>query len=344
MVFGKDMGIDLGTANTLVHLKNKGVVLREPSVVAIKNDTGKVLSVGEDAKKMLGRTPGNIVAIRPMKDGVIADFDVTQAMLKYFITKALDKKSPFAKPRVVISIPTGCTTVEERAVREAALAGGAKEAYLIEEPMAAAIGAGLPVHEPTGNMIVDIGGGTTEVAVISLGGIVTAKSVRVAGDSMDNAIIQHLKKNYNLLIGERTGENIKMSIGSAIWEGPEESYEVRGRDLVSGLPKTIEVSSSEIQQALKETVDQIMEGIKVCLEKTPPELASDIMDRGIVMAGGGSLLKGLDKLISRETDMPVYVCEDPLLAVARGTGEVLGNIDYLKGVVISPKSRVNNFV
>ena len=337
MFFGKDMGIDLGTANTLVHVKGKGVILTEPSVVAIHADTGKVLSVGEEAKKMIGRTPGNIIAIRPMKDGVIADFDVTQAMIRYFINKALEKKSPFIKPRVVISIPTGCTTVEERAVREAALQGGAKEAYLLEEPMAAAIGAGLPVHEPTGNMIVDIGGGTTEVAVISLGGIVTAKSVRVAGDKMDDAIVQHLKKTYNLLIGERTAENIKINVGSAVWEGPEEYYEVRGRDLVSGLPKTLQVSSTEINVALRETVEQILDGIKVCLEKTPPELASDIMDRGIVMAGGGSLLRGLDRLISIETDMPVYVCDEPLLAVARGTGRVLDNIEDLKRLLVTPK-------
>jgi rod shape-determining protein MreB and related proteins len=335
--FGKDLGIDLGTANTLVNLKGSGVILTEPSVVAIQVHSGKVLAVGEEAKQMIGRTPGNIVAIRPMKDGVIADFDVTQAMLKYFINKALDGKGTFLKPRVVISIPTGCTTVEERAVREAALSGGAKEAYLLEEPMAAAIGAGLPVHEPTGNMIVDIGGGTTEVAVISLGGIVTAKSVRVAGDKMDEAIIQHLKKNYNLLIGERTAENIKINIGSALMEGPEEFYEVKGRDLVSGLPKIIEISSVEIQHALKETVEQIVEGIKICLEKTPPELASDIMDRGIVMAGGGALLRGLDKLIGYETHMPVYVCEAPLLAVARGTGAVLENIEDLKRLILNPK-------
>ena len=336
-MFGKDMGIDLGTANTLVHLKGKGVVLTEPSVVAIQNDNGRVLAVGDEAKRMIGRTPGNIVAIRPMKDGVIADFDVTQAMLNYFINKVLGPRTPFMRPRVIISIPTGCTTVEERAVKEAALQAGAKEAYLIEEPMAAAIGAGLPVYEPTGNLIVDIGGGTTEVAVISLGGIVTAKSVRVAGDNMDADIMQHLKKNYNLLIGERTAEDIKISVGSALWEGDEEYYEVRGRDLVSGLPKTIKVSSQEIQNALKETVDHIIEGIKVCLEKTPPELASDIIDRGIVMAGGGALLKGLDKLISQETNIPVYACEDPLLAVARGTGKVLENIEVLKRVLIQPK-------
>jgi len=337
VLFSKDLGIDLGTANTLVHLKGQGVILTEPSVVAIQVHSGMVVAVGEEAKQMIGRTPGNIVAIRPMKDGVIADFDVTQSMLKYFINKALGGKKSLIKPRVVISIPTGCTTVEERAVKEAALAGGAKEAYLLEEPMAAAIGAGLPVHEPTGNMIVDVGGGTTEVAVISLGGVVTAKSVRVAGDKMDEAIIQHLKRNYNLLIGERTAENIKMSIGAAIREEPEEFYEVKGRDLVSGLPQTIQVSSFEIQQALRETVDQIVEGIKVCLEKTPPELASDIMDRGIVMAGGGSLLRGLDKLIGYETHMPVYVCEEPLLAVARGTGRVLENIETLRKMILNPK-------
>ncbi|MEQ8175778.1 MAG: rod shape-determining protein [Syntrophomonadaceae bacterium] len=337
MVFGKDLGIDLGTANTLVHVKSRGVVIREPSVVAIENDTGRVLSVGDEAKQMIGRTPGNIVAIRPMKDGVIADFDITQAMLRYFINRALGSRTPFVRPRVIISVPTGCTTVEERAVREAAISGGAKEAYLIEEPMAAAIGAGLPVHEPTGNLIVDIGGGTTEVAVISLGGIVTSKSIRVAGDNMDDAIIAHLRKNYNLLIGERTAEDMKISIGSALWEGSEEFYEVRGRDLLSGLPKTIRVSSEEVLKALKETVEQIIDGIKVCLEKTPPELASDIMDRGIVMAGGGSLLRGLDKLISLHTNMPVYVCDDPLLAVVRGTGIVLENIEVLKRVLISVK-------
>ncbi|HZK87137.1 MAG TPA: rod shape-determining protein [Syntrophomonas sp.] len=337
MFFSKDLGIDLGTANTLVHVKGKGIVIKEPSVVAIQSQTGKVLAVGEEAKQMIGRTPGNIVAIRPMKDGVIADFDITQAMLKYFINRAMEQKNIFVRPRIVISIPTGCTTVEERAVREAALAAGAKEAYLIEEPMAAAIGAGLPVHEPTGNLIVDIGGGTTEVAVISLGGIVTAKSVRIAGDKMDTAIISHLKKTYKLLIGERTAEAIKINVGSALWEGPEEFYEVRGRDLVSGLPKTVEISTSEIQIALKETVDQIVDGIKICLEKTPPELASDIMDRGIVMAGGGSLLRGLDQIISRETHMPVYVCEEPLLAVARGTGIVLENVENLKRLLVSTR-------
>lgn len=337
MFFSKDMGIDLGTANTLVYVKGKGIVLREPSVVAIQQDTNKVLAVGEEAKQMIGRTPGNIVAIRPMKDGVIADFDVTQSMLKYFIEKVSGQPNPFVRPRVVVSVPTGVTAVEERAVREAAVQAGAKDAYLMEEPMAAAVGAGLPVHEPTGNLIVDIGGGTTEVAVISLGGIVNAKSVRVAGDEMDEAIIQHLKKNYNLLIGERTAEDIKTNIGSALWEGPVAHFEVRGRDLITGLPKTIAVSSDEIQKALSEPVCAIVEAIKVCLERTPPELASDIMDKGIVMAGGGSLLRGLDQLISAETNMPVYLCEEPLSAVARGTGKVLENIEVLRRVLRNPK-------
>ncbi|MGE5418264.1 MAG: rod shape-determining protein [Acidobacteriota bacterium] len=337
MFFVRDMGIDLGTANTLVHVKGKGIVLREPSVVAIQSDLGRVLAVGLEAKQMIGRTPGNIVAIRPMKDGVIADFDTTQAMLKYFIEKATGQRNPFIRPRVVISVPTGITAVEERAVREAAIQAGAKEAHLIEEPMAAAVGAGLPVHEPTGNLIVDIGGGTTEVAVISLGGIVNSKSVRVAGDEMDEAIIQHLKKTYNLLIGERTAEDIKINLGSALWEGPPAHYEVRGRDLVTGLPKTVAISSDEIQKALSDPVSAIIEAIKVCLERTPPELAADIMDKGIVMAGGGSLLKGLDKLVGQETNMPVYLCDEPLSAVARGTGKVLENIEVLSRVLRSPK-------
>lgn len=337
MLFAKDLGIDLGTANTLVHLKSKGVVVREPSVVAIQRDTKQVLAVGEEAKEMIGRTPGNIIAIRPMKDGVIADFDTTQAMLRHFITKVLRRQSFLVRPRVIISVPSGVTAVEERAVREAAMSASAKEAYLIEEPMAAAIGAGLPVHEPTGNMIVDIGGGTTEVAVISLGGIVNSKSIRVAGDEMDDSIIQHLKKYYNLLIGERTAESIKIQIGSAIWDGPRTDYEVRGRDLVSGLPKTVSVTSEEIQKALADPVNQIVDGIKICLERTPPELAADIMDRGIVLAGGGSLLKGLDSLVSEETGMPVHIAEEALSAVALGTGKVLENIEVLKRVLISPK-------
>lgn len=337
MLFAKDLGIDLGTANTLVHLKGKGIVVREPSVVAIQRDTKQVLAVGEEAKEMIGRTPGNIIAIRPMKDGVIADFDTTQAMLKHFITKVLRRNSFLVRPRVIISVPSGVTAVEERAVREAAMSANAKEAYLIEEPMAAAIGAGLPVHEPTGNMIVDIGGGTTEVAVISLGGIVNSQSIRTAGDEMDDSIIQHLKKYYNLLIGERTAESIKIQIGSAVWGGQPVDYEVRGRDLVSGLPKTVSVTSEEIHKALADPVNQIVDGIKICLERTPPELAADIMDRGIVLAGGGSLLKGLDKLVCQETGMPVHIAEEALSAVALGTGKVLENIEVLKRVLISPK-------
>ncbi|HAA90785.1 MAG: Rod shape-determining protein MreB [Thermoanaerobacterales bacterium 50_218] len=337
MLFARDLGIDLGTANTLVHVKGKGIILMEPSVVAIQRDTGEILAVGEEAKRMIGRTPGNIVAIRPMKDGVIADFEVTQSMLRYFINRALEKRLFFMRPRVVISVPTGVTAVEERAVREAALQAGAKEAFLIEEPMAAAIGAGLPVHEPTGNMIVDIGGGTTEVAVISLGGIVTSRSIRVAGDEMDEAIVQYIKRTYNLMVGERTAEEIKIKIGSAIWDGQEEVYEVRGRDLVTGLPKTVTINSQEVQEALSETVYMIVDAIKVCLERTPPELAADIMDRGIVLAGGGSLLRNLDRLISKETGIPVIMAEEPLYAVALGTGRVLENLQLLRRVMLPPK-------
>ncbi|MDW7674102.1 MAG: rod shape-determining protein [Bacillota bacterium] len=329
--------MDLGTANTLVHVKGKGIILREPSVVAIQRDTNEVLAVGLEAKQMIGRTPGNIVAIRPMKDGVIADFDITQSMLRYFITKTLNKKTLLFKPRVVICVPSGVTPVEERAVKEAALQAGAKEAYLIEEPMAAAIGAGLPVHEPTGSMIVDIGGGTTEVAIISLGGIVTSRSIRIAGDEMDDAIISHIKRRYNLMIGERTAEEIKIKIGSAYFPERimvEETYDVRGRDLVTGLPKTVVITAKEIQDALTEPVNAILDAIKICLEKTPPELAADIMDRGIVLAGGGALLRGIDELISEETGMPVHLAEEPLAAVALGTGKVLENIDVLKRVLV----------
>ena len=325
----KDMGIDLGTANTLVHVKDKGIVIREPSVVAIQKDTNEVLAVGEEAKQMIGRTPGNIVAIRPLKDGVIADFDITQAMLRYFIRKVVDGKG-FVRPRVLVGVPSGVTEVEKRAVIDATIQAGAREAYLIEEPMAAAIGAGLPVHEPTGNMVVDIGGGTTEVAVISLGGIVTSRSIRIGGDEMDEAIVQYTKRAYNLLIGERTAETVKISIGSAIAPAKEETYELRGRDLVSGLPKTVVVTSTQIQQALSEPVAGIVEAVKITLEKTPPELASDIMDRGIVMTGGGSLLRNLDKLLSQETGMPVYVAEDALSCVALGTGKAVENVDALK--------------
>lgn len=334
--FSRDMGIDLGTANTLVHVKGKGIVLREPSVVAIQRDTGEVLAVGEEAKQMIGRTPGNIIAIRPLKDGVIADFDVTQAMLKYFIRKAIDTKS-FIRPRVVVGVPSGVTEVEKRAVIDATIQAGAREAYLIEEPMAAAIGAGLPVHEPTGNMVVDIGGGTTEVAVISLGGIVTSRSIRIGGDELDEAIIQYIKRTYNLMIGERTSEEVKISIGSAIPPVVDESLDIRGRDLVTGLPKTLTIRATEIQRALNEPVFGIIEAVKVTLEKTPPELASDIMDRGIVMTGGGSLLRGLDTLLNKETGMPVHIAEDALSCVAIGTGRALETLDLLKRVLMTPK-------
>ncbi len=339
-IFSRDMGIDLGTANSLVFVKKKGVVLREPSVVAIERESGQVLAVGEEAKQMIGRTPGNIVAIRPLKDGVIADFDTTQAMIRYFINKALKNRTFFIRPRVVIGVPSGVTPVEERAVREAAIQAGAREVYLIEEPMAAAIGAGLPVHEPTGNMIVDIGGGTTEVAVISLGGIVTSRSIRIAGDEMDEAIIQYIKRNYNLMIGERTAEDIKISIGSAYQPSALDEQEVRGRDLVTGLPKTIRVTAVEVHQALSETVTTILDAIKATLERTPPELASDIMDRGIIMAGGGALLRGLDRLVSEETGMPVSLAEQPLSAVAQGTGKVLDNISVLRRVLLQPRKVV----
>lgn len=332
-----DMGIDLGTANTLVHIKGKGIVLREPSVVAIKSDTGEVLAVGDEAKRMIGRTPGSIVAIRPMKDGVIADFDVTQAMLKYFIRKAMNTKS-FVRPRVVVGVPSGVTEVEKRAVIDAAQQAGAREAYLIEEPMAAAIGAGLPVEEATGSMVVDIGGGTTEIAVISLGGIVTSCSIRIGGDEMDSSIIQYIKREYNLLIGERTAEEIKINIGTAIVNtNQDKTMDIRGRDLVSGLPKTIRIKSSEICEALSEPVHKIVDAVKGTLEKTPPELAADVMDHGIMMTGGGSLLNSLDKLLSHETGMPVLVSEDALSCVGEGTGRSLENIELLKRVVMTTK-------
>ena len=332
-----DMGIDLGTANTLVHVKGKGIVLREPSVVAIKRENGEVLAVGEEAKRMIGRTPGNIVAVRPMKDGVIADFDVTQAMLKYFIRKAMNTKS-FVRPRVVVGVPSGVTEVEKRAVIDAAQQAGAREAYLIEEPMAAAIGAGLPVEEATGSMVVDIGGGTTEIAVISLGGIVTSRSIRIGGDEMDTSIVQYIKRMYNLLIGERTAEEIKIKIGSAIVQADKNAeLDIRGRDLVSGLPKTLTIKSSEVREALSEPIQKIIDAVKGTLEKTPPELASDVMDHGIMMTGGGALLRNLDRLLSHETGMPVLVAEDALSCVGAGTGKSLENIELLKRVVMTTK-------
>lgn len=332
-LFTKDMGIDLGTANTLVNLKSKGIVVREPSVVAVQADTNRVLAVGSDAKNMIGRTPGNIVAIRPLKDGVIADFDITSQMLKYFIEKACPNRSIFSSPRVVVGVPSGVTAVEKRAVIDAALGAGAKDAFLIEEPMAAAIGAGLPVSEPTGSMVVDIGGGTTEIAVISLGGIVTSKSIRVGGDEMDEAIQNFIRKEYSLMVGERTAEQIKMSIGSAYGSNKDATMEITGRNLLTGLPKTMIIKAEEIQEALKEPVNAIIEGIKLTLEKTPPELAADIMMQGIMMTGGGALLKGMDALINKETGMPVKIADDPLDCVAIGTGRTLENYDVLKNVL-----------
>jgi len=338
-MFTKDMGIDLGTANTLVYMREKGVVVNEPSVVAINTQTREVLAVGNEAKEMIGRTPGNIVAIRPMKDGVIADFDVTQAMLRYFINKAYPRTLFSPKPRIVICVPSGVTEVEKRAVLEAAVAAGSKEkdTYLIEEPMAASIGAGLPVADPTGSMVVDIGGGTSEVAVISLGGIVTSTSLRVAGDALDAAIIGYIKKEFNLAIGDRTSEEIKITIGSAFPLEREEKMEIRGRDLLSGLPKTVDINSIHVREALNEPVDAIIDSIKQTLEATPPELASDIMEYGITLTGGGALLRGLNQRITAETGMPVNVADEPLDCVAIGTGLVLEQIDILKSVLISPR-------
>lgn len=338
-MFSKDLGIDLGTANTLVFLKNRGIVVNEPSVVAINTQTRGILAVGDEAKQMIGRTPGSIVAIRPMRDGVIADFETTQAMLSYFIRKAYTRSFFSPRPRVVVCVPSGVTEVEKRAVVEATIAAGARdrEAFLIEEPMAAAIGAGLPVEEPTGSMIVDIGGGTTEVAVISLGGIVTSKSLRKAGDEMDEYIVNFVKKEYNLAIGERTAEMIKLTVGTVFDPDPSDRMEIRGRDLISGLPKTIVISAPEVNAAISEPVNAIVDAIKFTLEKTPPELASDIMEAGIMLAGGGALLHGLDALISHETGMPVLVADEPLNCVADGTGLVLEHIATLKNVLISPR-------
>ena len=329
--FSNDIGIDLGTANTLVYVKDRGIVLREPSVVAIQQGSSRVLAVGEEAKRMLGRTPGNIVAIRPMKAGVIADFEVTEAMLRYFIRKAHNRKW-VVRPRIIISVPSGITEVEKRAVKDSAIHAGAREVYLIEEPMAAAIGVGLPVQEPAGNMIVDLGGGTTEVAIISLAGIVLSRSVRVGGDEMDEAIVQYMKRVYNLMIGERTAEEIKITIGSAYPLGDEVSMEVKGRDLVAGLPKTLTITSEEIREALQEPVAAVVEAIRITLERCPPELASDLVDRGIVLAGGTSQLRGLDKLLAEQTGLPVHVAEDPVSAVAEGTGVVLHELNFLRKV------------
>jgi rod shape-determining protein MreB and related proteins len=331
MIGTRDLGIDLGTANTLVYVKGKGVVVREPSVVALQTDTKQIVAVGNDAKNMIGRTPGNVIATRPMKDGVIADYDTTTMMMKYYIRQAVKSKGLFSrKPYVMVCVPSGITDVEKRAVLDATKQAGARDAYAIEEPFAAAIGANLPVWEPTGSMVVDIGGGTTEVAIISLGGIVTSQSIRIAGDEMDDAIMSYIKKNYNLMIGERTAELLKVEVGSAgIPEGIED-MDIRGRDLLTGLPKTISITAIEIADALKDTVEAIVEAVKNTLEKTPPELAADIMDRGIVLTGGGALLRNLDKVISEETSMPVLVAENPLDCVAIGTGKSLDNIHLFK--------------
>jgi len=330
-----DLAVDLGTANTLVYLRDKGIVCNEPSVVAVYRDTGKVIAVGVEAQKMLGKTPANIIAMRPLKDGVIADFDKTGEMLKYFIRKVHNRKS-FISPRIVIGVPSGITQVEQRAVKEAAQASGAREVYLIEEPMAAALGVGLPIGEPSGNMIVDIGGGTTDVAVISLHGVVYSKAVRIGGDKMDEAIVSYIKNKTKILIGDRTAELIKKEIGSAFKiDAGDKTMEIKGRDLVSGIPKTVVIYEDEIREALKETVMLIINTIKVALENTPPELASDIVDRGIVLAGGGALLRGLNLLLKHETGLPVIVADDPLCAVVNGVGKMLDDIDILKKVSIN---------
>ena len=325
---GRDMAVDLGTANTLVYVKGRGIVLSEPSVVAIDQRTGDVHAVGIEAKRMLGRTPGNITAIRPLKDGVIADFDVTETMLRHFIQKVHQNR--WAHPRVVVCVPSGVTGVEKRAVEEATLSAGARQAYLIEEPMAAAIGAGLPVGEPTGNMIVDIGGGTTEVAVISLGGIVVAQSIRVGGDELDEAIVNYVKREEKLMIGSQTAEEVKLEIGSAYELKDELEAEIRGRDMISGLPKTVVLSSQQVRVALEEPVTQIVDAVKATLDRTPPELASDIMDRGIVLAGGGSLLNGLDDRLRAETEMPIHLSDSPLTCVAVGSGRSLEEFEVMR--------------
>lgn len=335
--FSNDIGIDLGTANTLVYVKDHGIVLREPSVVAVQQGTKKVLAVGDEAKRMLGRTPGNIVAIRPLKDGVIADFEITEAMLRHFISKVHNRRR-MVRPRVVIAVPSGITEVEKRAVKDSATHAGAREVYLIEEPMAAAIGVGLPVQDAAGNMIIDIGGGTTEVALISLSGIVFSRSVRVAGDELDESIINYMKRAYNLMIGERTAEEIKIKIGSAYKLEKETNMEVKGRDLVAGLPKTITISSQEVREALLEPISTIVDSVRITLERCPPELSADLVDRGLILAGGGALLRGLDRLLQEETGLPVHVAEDPLSAVAEGTGKALEELKFLKAVASHEKS------
>jgi rod shape-determining protein MreB len=335
---GRDMAVDLGTANTLVYVRGRGVVLNEPSVVAVNTRTSAILAVGTEAKRMIGRTPGNIVAIRPLKDGVIADFDTTERMLRYFIQK-VHRRNRFVRPRIVVCVPSGITGVEQRAVREAAYSAGARRVFIIEEPMAAAIGAGLPVHEPTGNMVVDIGGGTTEVAVISLGGIVASASIRTGGDELDAAIITYVKKEYSLMLGERTAEDIKMAIGSAFPLTEEPHAEIRGRDLVSGLPKTIVVSAEEVRKAIEEPVNSIVDAVKMTLDKCPPELSGDVADRGIVLTGGGALLRGLDERLKHETGMPIHITDNPLHCVALGSGKCVEEFEALQQVLISEPRR-----
>ncbi len=332
-MFSSDLAVDLGTANTLVYVKGRGVVSSEPSVVAINSNTKEILAIGQEAKNMLGRTPANISAVRPMKDGVIADYDTTEKMIRYFILKVHNRRS-LVRPRMVICIPSGVTQVEKRAVKDSAIQAGAREVYLIEEPMAAAIGAGLPIQEPSGNMVVDIGGGTTEVAVISLSGIVYANSVRVGGDEMDDNIVNYIKRQYNLLIGTATAEDLKIKLGSAFTLENEIKTEIKGRDLVTGIPKTIEISDSEIREALKESIVKIVDAVRIALEQTPPELSADIVDRGIVLTGGGALLKNLDKRLSHETGLPIIVSDDPLKAVVLGSGRVLDDLELLKKVAV----------
>jgi rod shape-determining protein MreB len=333
-LFSNDLAIDLGTANTLVNARGEGIVLREPSVVALNSQTNEVQAVGMEAKQMLGRAPGSIIAIRPMKDGVIAHFEVTEKMIRHFIQKVHNNRKTLVRPRVVIAVPSGITQVEKRAVRDSAESAGAREVYLIDEPMAAAIGVGLPVQDPTGNMIIDIGGGTTEVAIISMSGIVYSKSIRIAGDEMDEAIVNYIKRKYNLLIGERTAEEVKINIGSAYPMEKPMSMEVKGRDLVAGIPKTLQISDEEVREALTETFGTIVEAVKIALERTPPELAADIVDKGVVVAGGGSLIKGLDTLLKEATGLPITLAEDPLSAVAMGAGAVLKDTKLLKKVAL----------
>jgi rod shape-determining protein MreB and related proteins len=330
---GRDLAVDLGTANTLVYVRGRGIVLNEPSVVALNTNNGQVVAVGVEAKRMIGRTPGNIVAVRPLKDGVIADFDVTERMLRYFIQK-VHRRTRMAKPRIVVAVPSGITGVEQSAVKEAGHQAGARKVYIIEEPMAAAIGAGLPVNEPTGNMVVDIGGGTTEVAVISLGGIVTSQSIRIGGDELDQAIITFGKKEHSLMLGERTAEEIKLALGSAFPSKDEPQAEIRGRDLVSGLPKTVLITADEVRQAIEEPVNLIIDAVKTSLDKCPPELAGDVMDRGIALTGGGALLRGLDQRIREETGMPVHIADSPLESVVLGTGKCVEDFDTLRQVLV----------